>query len=77
MGIVTGCGAGRSRPREGTHPPELLGWRCKDDGETCFVCAKCGGRIMARGCRLLGQVFPVWKDHASDAGNVCVCCGQR
>ena len=37
--------------------PNLIGWKTPDD---VYVCAKCAGRIMARGCRLPSESEPIW-----------------
>lgn len=49
---------------------DLLGWWTADGW---YVCAKCAGRIMARGCQLPSGSVPVWKDPAEPTG-VCCCC---
>ncbi len=50
----------------------LLGWWATVEGGEAFVCARCVGRIQARGCSL-GRSSPVWEDKDEPIG-VCVCC---
>ena len=38
-----------------------------------FVCAKCAGRMLARGCNLPAGSEPVWKDRADPYGDCCGC----
>ena len=47
----------------------------KKDAQEVFVCAKCAGRIMARGCRLPGKASVVW-DNDGNRVDSCACCGK-
>lgn len=40
-------------------PDALLGW--ESGPEKVFVCARCAGRIMARGCQLPSPAVAVWE----------------
>lgn len=52
--------------------PGLLGWVTPDDH---YVCAKCAGRIMARGCQIPRGSTPIWKDMPYESPD-CVTCDQ-
>ena len=41
----------------GNIAPGLVGWQLATD---IYVCARCAGRIMARGCQLPPNSTPVW-----------------
>lgn len=47
---------------------DLLGWWTPDG---CFVCARCAGRIMARGCSIPRESKPCWRDQTP--GTCCTC----
>jgi hypothetical protein len=59
-----------------SHPgqlaPDLRGWWTPDGW---YLCAKCAGRIMSRGCRLPPESYPVWTDRPEPYG-VCCCCDK-
>lgn len=48
--------------------PDLRGWWTVSG---FYVCARCAGRIMARGCQLPAGCKPVWVDQPT---GVCVTC---
>ena len=48
--------------------PGLAGWEC-DAG---FVCVRCAGRILQRGCRLPDDAHAVW----GQAPGECALCGE-
>ena len=59
-------------PREtGPISPSLVGWWTAAGH---WVCARCAGRIMARGCRF-PAASPHWQGSVGPRG-VCVCCGD-
>jgi hypothetical protein len=54
----------------GTQAEHLRGWWTSDGW---YVCAKCAGRIMARGCSLPADSTPVWEDRPEPFGVCCIC----
>jgi hypothetical protein len=61
-------------PKEpGTLAKKLRGWWTPTGW---YVCAKCAGRIMARGCHLPNGSTAVWKDRAEPYG-VCLGCNHE
>lgn len=54
--------------------PDFMGWKTPDP-ESHFVCAKCSGRIMARGCRLPMKSESVWADQCENE-LTCELCGS-
>jgi hypothetical protein len=49
---------------------DLVGWWVADSG--LYVCARCAGRIMARGCRF-PEGEPVWERGVGSPGVCCLC----
>jgi hypothetical protein len=50
----------------------LVGWSVPTtEGDTLIVCARCAGRILARGCHLPQNSEPIWR--SSEIASV-VCC---
>ena len=54
----------------GKMAPDLSGWFAGPDRQW-YVCARCAGRIMARGCHLPRPAEPVWADQPR--GVCCLC----
>jgi len=55
-------------PRNTPTAPNLLGWWTAD---YWYVCARCAGRVIGRGCQLPEGCTPVWRDEPY--GVCCVC----
>ena len=54
--------------------PNLRGWWTPDGW---YVCVRCAGRIMKRGCRLPLGSIPVWEDRPDPYGECCLCEGEK
>lgn len=54
--------------------PNLAGWSV---GVGLFCCARCAGRILARGCRLPVGADPVWRDNPAAGSSVCCLCDRE
>ena len=57
-------------PEPGTIAPDLRGWWTPLGW---YLCARCAGRVMARGCCLPSGSAPVWADKAEPFG-LCIGC---
>jgi hypothetical protein len=56
--------------------PDIYGFVVKDEANRLFVCARCGARMMARGCwRGTETERVVWRDEKPDASQ-CVGCDE-
>ena len=63
--------AAEHAPRDpGPMAPDLRGWWTPAGW---YVCARCAGRIMARGCQLPRGAKPVWRSKPEPYGTCSVC----
>lgn len=61
-------------PRDpGTMAPDLVGWWITCDDGLRYLCARCAGRIMARGCSI-GQCEAVWDVSPGKITGICEGC---
>lgn len=61
-------------------PPDLVGWNFHDERAFWrFLCVRCAGRIMRRGCHLPSGSEPLWLDQVGfdDRQNSCCGCHQH
>jgi hypothetical protein len=51
--------------------PTMRGWWLPAGN---YLCARCAGRIIARGCAFPRNAEPVWSDGRPEPFGVCCCC---